>query len=190
MEFHIKNMVCARCVSAVDAELRKHDLHPTHIDLGIATIAEMEVSKERMSALYSGLQQLGFELLDNAKSKVIDRIKSLVIEKVHHQPRLDLKVNWSDLISEELNQDYSSLSSLFSSVEGVTIEHYIIAQKVEKVKELLFYDEKNLSEIAFSLGYSSVQHLSSQFKKVTGQTPSEFKKLHNLTSHRNPLDAI
>lgn len=190
MEFHIKNMVCARCISAVSAELKKHNLQPLHIDLGAATVAEQEISKETQLALFSGLQTLGFELLDNAKSKVIEKIKSLIINKIHHQPTLYLKVNWSAAISEELHQDYSTLSALFSAVEGVTIEHYIIAQKVEKVKELLFYDEKNLSEIAYTLGYSSVQHLSSQFKKVTGQTPSAFKKLHNVASHRNPLDAI
>lgn len=183
-------MVCARCVSAVKDELVKHNLHPVSIDLGIASIAEEEISDEARKALSTGLQKLGFELLDNNKAKIIDRIKSFIIDKIHHQQRLDLKVNWSDLIADKLHQDYNSLSSLFSSVEGITIEHYIISQKIERAKELIFYDEKNLSEISFLLGYSSVQHLSTQFKKVTGQTPTQFKMLRDSGGLRKPLDGI
>lgn len=183
-------MVCARCISAVKDELVKHNLHPVSIDLGIVSVTEPEISDEVRKALSTRLQELGFELLDNSKAKVIDRIKSFIIDKIHHQQRLDLKVNWSDLISDKLHQDYNSLSSLFSSVEGITIEHYIISQKVERAKELIFYDEKNLSEIAFLLGYSSVQHLSTQFKKVTGQTPTQFKKLRYEGGARKPLDRV
>ena len=190
MEFHIKNMVCGRCIAAVKTTLLKHGLHPLNIDLGVVSIEETEISDEIRNDLITALNEQGFELLDTAKSKTLDRIKSLIIDKIHHQKRLDLKVNWSDLIASELHHDYNSLSALFSSVEGITIEQYIIRQKIEKAKELIFYDEKNLSEIAFLLGYSSVQHFSTQFKKITGITPSEFKKMGDSNKHRKPLDTI
>jgi AraC family transcriptional regulator len=190
MDIHIKNMVCGRCISAVKATLLKYGLHPITIDLGVASIEENTIADETRSALSNELKEQGFEVLDTAKSKILDRIKSLIIDKIHHQERLDLKLNWSDLIADELNHDYSALSALFSSVEGITIEQYIIRQKIERAKELIFYDEKNLSEIAFLLEYSSIQHFSTQFKKVTGLTPSEFKKMRDLNKHRKPLDSI
>ncbi len=190
MDIHIKNMVCGRCISAVKATLENYGLHPVKIDLGVATIQEDNLSEDKRKLLANDLKEQGFEVLDNSKSKILDKIKSLIIEKIHHQERLDLKVNWSDLIADELNHDYNSLSALFSAVEGITIEQYIIKQKVEKAKELIFYDEKNLSEIAFLLEYSSVQHFSTQFKKITGLTPSAFKKMREINKHRKPLDAL
>lgn len=190
MDFHIKNMVCRRCISAVDSELRKHGLNPTNIQLGLATITEENISDDIRTALTQGLKDQGFEMLDSSVSRIVDRIKSLIIDKIHHHDRLDLKVNWSDYIAEQLHQDYNNLSSLFSSVEGITIEQFIIRQKIEKTKELLIYDEKNLSEIAFLLEYSSVQHLSTQFKKVTGLTPSQFKRMQEPNLHRKALDSI
>lgn len=190
MDIHIKNMVCGRCISAVQTTLIKHGLHPVSIDLGVASVKEDVISDEVREKVSNELKEQGFELLDTAKSKVLDRIKSLIIDKIHHQDRLDLKVNWSDFIADELHQDYNTLSTLFSSVEGITIEQYIIRQKIEKAKELIFYDEKNLSEIAFFLEYSSVQHFSTQFKKVTGLTPSQFKKMRDSNKYRKPLDSI
>ena len=183
-------MVCGRCITAVQTTLIHHGLHPLNIDLGVVSIEEPELTEQSRAALAEDLSSQGFELLDSAKSKTLARIKGLIIDTIHHQERLNLKVNWSDFIAAELHQDYNSLSSLFSSVEGITIEQYIIRQKIEKAKELIFYDEKNLSEIAFLLEYSSVQHFSTQFKKVTGLTPSQFKKMSDSGKLRKPLDSI
>ena len=124
------------------------------------------------------LASLGFEVLDDNRKRLIEKIKNLIVEQVHHT-EIDEKHNFSDILSKKLNKDYSYLSGLFSEVEGITIEKYIINQKIEKVKELIIYDELNLSEIAFKLGYSSIAHLSAQFKKVTGLTPTHFKRLKN-----------
>jgi AraC-like DNA-binding protein len=190
MEIHIKNMVCGRCISVVKAIVLNHGLHPLNIELGIVTIKEPELTDDSRNVLFEDLKEQGFELLDSSKSKILDRIKSIIINNIHHQERLNLKVNWSDLIASELHHDYNSLSALFSSVEGITIEQYIIRQKIEKAKELIFYDERNLSEIAFLLEYSSVQHFSTQFKKITGLTPTEFKKMRDSNKQRRPLDAI
>ncbi len=153
-------------------------------------LEEEELDEESRVKLGARLTDLGFELLDNNRTRMIGQIKNLIIEKVHHSDDLDDKVNWSTLISDQLFHDYNYLSTLFSSVEGITLEQYIIRQKIEKVKELLFYDEFNLSEIAVKLGYSSIAHLSAQFKKITGQTPSQFKKTRAIDMKRNPLDQI
>src|SRR6476661_7578106 len=169
-ELHIKNMVCGRCIQAVKSTLEAHGLHPQRLELGYVAVPET-LDAETITQLSADLHVQGFEILDSAKSKLIDRIKTMIISKIHHSEVLDLKVNWSDLLADELHQDYHYLSSLFSPVEGITIEQFIIRQKIERVKELLFYDELTLSEISYKLGYSSVQHLSTQFKKVTGQTP-------------------
>jgi len=122
--------------------------------------------------------------------RLIEKMKNIVIRRIHHTEELNTKVNWSALVADEMHQDYNSLSSLFSSVEGITFEQYIIRQKIEKAKELLFYDELNLSEISYKLGYSSVQHLSSQFKRVTGQTPSEFRLSRASDAPRKPIDLV
>ena len=190
LELHIKNMVCNRCITAVRNELLSSGLHPVVVEMGVVQLEEEELDEESRIKLGSRLTDLGFELLDNNRTRMIGQIKNLIIEKVHHSDDLDDKVNWSKLISDQLFHDYNYLSTLFSSVEGITLEQYIIRQKIEKVKELLFYDEFNLGEIAVKLGYSSIAHLSAQFKKITGQTPSQFKKTRAIDMKRNPLDEI
>lgn len=190
LELHIKNMVCNRCITAVRNELLASGLHPVVVEMGVVQLEEEELDEESRVKLGARLIDLGFELLDNNRTRMIGQIKNLIIEKVHHSDDLDDKVNWSTLISDQLFHDYNYLSTLFSSVEGITLEQYIIRQKIEKVKELLFYDEFNLSEIAVKLGYSSIAHLSAQFKKITGQTPSQFKKTRAIDMKRNPLDQI
>lgn len=190
LELHIKNMVCNRCITAVRDELLASGLHPVVVEMGVVQLEEEELDEESRVKLGARLIDLGFELLDNNRTRMIGQIKNLIIEKVHHSDDLDDKVNWSTLISDQLFHDYNYLSTLFSSVEGITLEQYIIRQKIEKVKELLFYDEFNLSEIAVKLGYSSIAHLSAQFKKITGQTPSQFKKTRAIDMKRNPLDQI
>lgn len=149
-------------------------IHPVNIQLGEVEL-EKEPTADQLAALKKGLSNLGFELLDNNRKQIIEKIKNAVIEHVHYN-EVDEKYNFSEILSKKLYKDYSYLSGLFSEVEGITIEKYIINQKIERVKELLVYDQLSLSEIAFQLGYSSVAHLSSQFKKVTGLTPTHFKQ--------------
>lgn len=180
-------MVCYRCKLAVESELKKLGLHPLNIELGEVVIKEDILNEEQQRQLTDNLQQLGFELLDDKRKKIIEQIKTLIIQSVHYNKEQSAK-NYSTYISQNLHHDYSYLSKLFSETEGITIEQYVINQKIEKVKELLVYDEKSLSEIAFETGYSSVAHLSAQFKKVTGQTPSVFKQ--SGIHHRKTLDAI
>lgn len=169
-------MVCHRCKMVVKAELEKLDLHPVNIDLGEILIEEKELSKEQQSQLSDGLKTVGFELMDDRRSKLIEQIKTFIIDIIHYKDEQPKK-KYSELISQHLHHDYSHLSNLFSQVEGITIEQYIINQKIEKVKELLMYDELSLSQIAFQLSYSSTAHLSTQFKKLTGLTPSKFKEM-------------
>jgi AraC family transcriptional regulator len=190
MILHIKNMVCNRCKMVVEQEFAKLGLKPDHVSLGEVALHESELSKEQLERIDHALQQVGFERIDDRKARLIESIKNKIIERVHHVDSIDRKFNWSDILADELHHDYNSLSNLFSSVEGITIEQYIIRQKIERAKELLFYDELNLSEIALKLGYSSVAHLSSQFKKITGLTPSELKKSRKAQDVRNPLDAV
>jgi AraC-like DNA-binding protein len=187
MNLYIKNMVCHRCKLAVENELQKLKLHPLKIELGEVIIKEDVLDKKQKLQLKNNLEQLGFELLDDKKHKLIEQIKTLIIQSVHYNKEQPSK-NYSDFIAENLHHDYSYLSKLFSETEGITIEQFIINQKIEKVKELLVYDEKTLSEIAFETGYSSVAHLSSQFKKVTGLTPTAFKQ--SGIHHRKTLDEI
>lgn len=179
-------MVCNRCITAVENELDKLKLKVEDIKLGEVTL-EKEPSEADKTKLENALIALGFEIIDDKKSKIIEKIKNLIIEVVHRQNNA-IKTNLSDLLSDKLHQDYNYLSNLFSEVEGQTIEKYFIAQKIEKVKELLVYDELSLSEIAFRLNYSSAAYLSNQFKKVTGLTPSHFKKVGE--QKRKPLDEI
>lgn len=187
---YIKNMVCNRCVVAVRQELERQGLHPEKITLGEASIREDNISEDQLNKLDKGLEELGFERIDDRKGRIIEAIKKKIIQVIHHSDKIDLKVNWSDLLADELHYEYNYLSNLFSSVEGITLEQYIIRQKIEKVKELLFYDELTLSQIADRLGYSSVAHLSAQFKKVTGFTPSEMKKSRSSESYRKTLDSL
>jgi AraC-like DNA-binding protein len=159
----------------VKSELEKSGLHLVSVELGEVEIRENNIDGVKKELLHN-LQSLGFDFINNKKSKTIEKIKNLVIDLVQNKNN-EIPVNLSDYLAGELAQDYSSLSNLFSEVEGITIEKYFINQKIEKVKELLIYDEMTLSEIAFLLNYSSVAHLSNQFKKVTGFSPSYFKQL-------------
>jgi AraC-like DNA-binding protein len=187
---HIKNMVCNRCIAAVEDLFKKHGIAAEKVALGQVILKEDNLSKEQLDKLDAELLKLGFERIDDRKARLIEAMKNKVIQMIHHSDKVDLKFNWSTVLSEELNYEYSYLSNLFSSVEGVTLEQYIIRQRIEKAKELLFYDELNLSQIANRLGYSSVAHLSAQFKKVTGFTPSEMKKSRDIENHRKPLDSM
>lgn len=187
---YIKNMVCQRCVMAVQQMFTNLDLHPQKVALGEIQLAENELAEDKLEAIDKALLNLGFERIDDRKARMIESIKNLVIDKIHHVTEVDRKFNWSTMLAEELHYEYNYLSNLFSSVEGITLEQYIIRQKIERAKELLFYDELNLSEIANKLGYSSVAHLSSQFKKITGFSPSELKKSRMQESARKPLDRV
>ena len=180
-------MVCNRCIMVVGQELESLGLHPERISLGEVVLKE-DLTNEQLSKLDLALESKGFERIDDRKARIIEAIKNKVIQLVH-QSGVDRKLNWSTILSEELHLEYNYLSSLFSSIEGVTLEHYIIHQKIEKAKELLFYDELNLTQIADQLGYSSVAHLSAQFNKITGLTPSELRKSRH-EALRKPLDSV
>tara|TARA_B100002049_G_scaffold40054_1_gene26786 strand:+ start:1390 stop:1956 length:567 start_codon:yes stop_codon:yes gene_type:complete len=183
---HIKNMVCPRCISAVSQILVGLNIDYKAVKLGEVELVSMLNEFEKKS-LQKKLQNAGFSLIDDRKSLLIEQMKNLVIEKIHYSnEKTELK--WADIVTGELNLDYKYLSSLFSSVESITFEQYIINQKIERVKELIVYDELTLSEIAFKMNYSSVAYLSNQFKKLTGMRPSEFKKSTN--KNRKPLDEI
>ncbi|KAF2081297.1 helix-turn-helix domain-containing protein [Flavobacterium sharifuzzamanii] len=174
MKLYIKNMVCSRCKMVVKSEFEKLGLQPISVELGEVELQE-EINDTQKEVLLENLQDLGFDLIDDKKTKTVERIKNLIVDLVHHKNN-DLKINLSEYLSENLNQDYNSLSNLFSEIENTTIEKYFISQKIEKVKELLIYNELSLSEIADILNYSNVAHLSNQFKKITGFTPTSFKQ--------------
>ena len=179
-------MVCRRCIMAVEGVLTNHNLKAASVQLGEVILLE-EPQPSKLEELSKSLKVLGFELLDDQKHQLIERIKNIIINQVHHSNDVQRK-KLSEILTDNLNKDYSYLSNLFSEVEGITIEKYLINQRIERVKEMLIYDELTLSEISFQNGYSSVAHLSSQFKKVTGLTPSHFKK--NGVSQRKSLDSI
>jgi len=185
MKLSIKNMVCPRCITAVENVLSEMQLQPESVQLGEAIIT-VEPSEHQLEVLKAQLQQQGFELLEDNKAQVIDRIKSVIINHIHHSG--DNSIVFSELLASELHKDYSGLSKLFSTQEGITIEQYIILQKIEKVKELLQYNQLTLSQIADTLGYSSVAHLSAQFRKITGITPTAFR--NQSTLQRLPLDGV
>ncbi|MEP2023510.1 MAG: helix-turn-helix transcriptional regulator [Reichenbachiella sp.] len=186
---HIKNMVCPRCITAVEHLFDQLEIEVNSIQLGRVELKSDSLNKDQLSSLDTQLKEQGFERIDDGKSKLLEQIKTLVIDKIHHQDHSNFNVNWSSFLAEKLDYDYHYLSALFSSVVGMTIEQFIIRQKVEKVKEYLIYNQLSIKEIAYKLGYSSVAHLSSQFKKTTGMTPSVFKTgcSSNL---RKPLDNI
>lgn len=186
MHLYIKNMVCNRCILVVKQELEKLKLSPALVSMGEVELATPPTDKQ-LASLNENLRELGFELLDNQQQKQIEKIKSLLIKKVQ-TGEIEEHFSITDYLSKAINKDYSSISRLFSEVEGITIEQFFILQKIEKVKELLVYGEFNLSEVSYKLGYSSVAHLSAQFKKVTGLTPSQFKKLGG--SQRHSLDKV
>ncbi len=179
-------MVSNRCKLAVKAELNKLGLHFIVVDLGEVEIME-ELTSAQQQQLRVGLSVSGLELMDDKRAVLIERIKNVITQMVHESEDLP-KVNYSDYISQKLNYDYTYLSNLFSEVKGITIQQFIIIHKIEKVKELLFYDELNLTEISYRMHYSSVAHLSNQFKKVTGMTPSAYKNLKEKM--RNPLEEV
>jgi YesN/AraC family two-component response regulator len=178
MRLYIRNMVCIRCKMVVKYELDKLGLHYTRVELGEVEILE-DLSDVQQNNLNDALLSCGLELMDDKKSILVEKIKAVIIELVHYTDDM-IKINLSDYISQKLNHNYSYLSNLFSEVKGTSIEKYYLENKIEKVKELLVYDELNLTEIAYKLHYSSVAHLSSQFKKMTGLTPSHFKDLKHI----------
>ncbi|NQW36219.1 MAG: helix-turn-helix transcriptional regulator [Flavobacteriales bacterium] len=183
---HIKNMVCPRCIETVQNIFHTLRIEVNSVILGEVTIPII-LNTTQKTQLEEVLLKNGFELLRDAKSQLVSRVKAIVVDRIHHKTE-SLKVNFSTFLSEELDHEYTSLSKLFSSVEGITIERFILKQKMEKVKELLFYDELTLSEIAFKMQYSSAAYLSSQFKKETGMTPSMFKRLKH--PNRQSLDSL
>jgi AraC-like DNA-binding protein len=175
MKIYVKNMVSLRCKMVVGSELKKLNLHHTVLELGEAEIQE-DISAEQMDGLKAALLRSGLELMDDKKAMLIEKIKNVIIEMIHYADELP-KINFSNYLSEKLNHNYTYLANLFSEVKGMTIEHYIIVHKIEKVKELIIYDELNFTDIAYKMHYSSVAHLSNQFKKITGLTPTFFKAL-------------
>lgn len=192
-ELFIKNMVCSRCVMAVDRLLRENGFHPVSVELGHAVVEE-NIGEDQRILLRDKLQGIGFDLLEDRQEQTIEKMKSIIIQLVQRNDMTETaclpagRLNLSDYLAGQLHSSYSSLSKLYSKVTGTTIERFYIAQRVEKVKELITYDELSLSQIALRMGYSSVAYLSSQFKMVTGMTPSKFKRLHaNL---RKSLDSV
>lgn len=186
MKLYIKYMVRIRCKMVVKEELHKLGIHHVILSLGVVEVME-DLTFEQHELLKKALLQSGLELMDDKKAILIEKIKNVIIEMVHYTDELP-KVNYSDYISEKLSLDYTHMSKIFSEVNGITIEKYIIAHKIERVKELLLYDELNLTQISYILNYSSVSHLSQQFKKVTGLTPRFFKQLKS--DKRIALDKV
>jgi AraC-like DNA-binding protein len=186
LKLFIKYMVSNRCKIAVKEVLRNLGLHFILVDLGEVEIME-DISVGQREQLKIALLKSGLELMDDKRSILIEKIKNTIIQMVHYTDST-LKVNFSDFLSEKLNYDYTYLANLFSEVQGTTIEHFIISHKIERIKELIIYDELNITEIAFKMNYSSVAHLSNQFKKVTGLTPSHFKQMKD--KKHNPIEEI
>lgn len=186
MQLYIKNMVCDRCILAIKEQLQKAGIPYTRISLGEVEL-ESDPTAAQLHNLNTGLTAIGFELLDDKKEKLVEKVKNIIIALVHRQEEENNK-KLSALLEEKLQVDYHYLSNLFSSTEGITIEKYTIRQRIERVKELLTYNELSLSEIANQMEYSSVQHLSQQFKKETGMTPSQFRELKD--KFRKPLDKV
>ena len=179
-------MVSNRCVMLVKEELNKLGLHFVVVELGEVNLME-DISPEQRELLQIALHKSGLELMDDKRAVMIEKIKNIVIDMVHYREDI-IKIKFSDYLSEKLEHDYTYLSNLFSEVQGITIEQFVIAHKIERIKELIIYDELNISEIAWKLNYSSVAHLSNQFKKVTGLTPSHFKQLKER--RRTPIENI
>lgn len=186
MKLYIKYMVSTRCKMMVKEALKKLNLHFIIVDLGVVEVME-NLSIEQWEHLKIILLNSGLELMDDKRAMLIEKIKNVIIEMVHYTDELP-KTNFSDFISKKLNYDYTYLANLFSEVQGMTIEHFIISHKVERIKELIIYGELNITEIANQMNYSSVAHLSSQFKKATGLSPSHFKQLKE--KRRSPIEEI
>lgn len=179
-------MVSARCKLAVKEVLKNMNLHFIVVDLGEVDIME-DISLAQREEMKAALLVSGLELMDDKKAMLIEKIKNVIIQMVHHTDEM-IKINFSNYLSEKLNHDYTYMANLFSEVQGTTIEQYIISNKVERIKELIIYGELNITEIAWKMNYSSVAHLSNQFKKVTGLSPSHFKQLKN--KRRSPIEEI
>ncbi len=184
---YVRNMVCNRCIKVIEEEFGKLGLNIKNISLGEVRVEE-HLNHEMIDNIRKVLDENGFELIEDRKMKTIEQIKVFIIELIRDQEKIAGRINISDYLSEKMNADYHYMSTLFSSVENITIEHYFILQKIERAKELLKYGELTLSEIAFRLGYSSVAHLSAQFKKVTGMNANQFKSMTENT--RKPLDEV
>ncbi|HOY20216.1 MAG TPA: AraC family transcriptional regulator [Haliscomenobacter sp.] len=186
MKLYIKYMLSNRCKMAVKEELKKLGLHFVVVDLGEVEIME-ELSSEQHWQLHAGLHSVGLELMEDKKGVLIEKIKKAVVDMLDQREGMD-KVNFSDFLSEKLEQEYAYLANLFSEVQGITIAQYIIAQKIERIKDLILFDQLSITDIAWKMNYSSVAHLSNQFKKITGLSPSQFKQLRN--HRRNPVEEI
>jgi AraC-like DNA-binding protein len=187
MKIVIKNMVCDRCILVIQNILDEQSLRATSVQLGEVDFGKNPPSADQLNVFKQKIEALGFELISDKKSQLMVNIKRHIVDLVTliQQPESEEKIKLSHHLSNKLHHDYTYLSNLFSAVEGVTIEQYFIHQKIEKVKELLIYDEISLTEIAYQMGYSSVAHLSRQFKKVTGSTPTQFKQFRDASSRRS-----
>lgn len=177
-------MVSARCKLVVKEALKKTGLHPAAVGLGEVEIVE-NISADQRVLLKLLLTESGLELMDDKRAILVEKIKNTIIEMVHHREQV-IKVNFSNYLSEKLDHDYTYMSNLFSEMQGITIEQFIISHKVERIKELIIYNELSITQIAWKMNYSSVAHLSNQFKKVTGLSPSQFKQLKD--KQRNPIE--
>jgi AraC family transcriptional regulator len=186
MILHIKNMVCDRCILVVRQQLEQLKYTVQDVQLGVANISP-DPDESGLLEIASVLKLFGFELIDNEKEQLVERIKTLIVQHVHYTDLSKNHANFSDLLSAHLFKEYAYLSRLFSDYEDITVEKYIIQQKVEKVKELMGYGLLNLNEIAYHMGYSSSAHLSAQFKSITGLTPSQYKSSEQM---RKPIDKI
>ena len=186
MKLYIKYMVSNRCKIAVKEELKKLGLHFILVDLGEVDIME-NITQDQREQLKIALLTIGFELMDSSKAILIERIINVIIDMVHHTDGM-IKMNFSDFLTTKLNHDYNYMSKIFSEVKGITIQQFIIIHKVEKIKEFLLYDELNLTEISYKLNYSSVAHLSNQFRKITGLSPSQFN--HSKDKRRSPIEEL
>jgi AraC family transcriptional regulator len=187
MKLAVKNMVCPRCIMLVKKELKCLNITLNTITLGEFDSKEV-LNDEQLIAVKYQIQQYGFEIIDDRKTVLVEKVKNTIIELIHNYDNIKIKKNFSSIISEKLQIDYSYISSIFSLIHGVTIEKYIILQRIERAKELLVYNELSLSEISDKLGYGNVQHLSTQFKKITGITPSYFKKIKD--EKRKAIDQL
>lgn len=186
MKLYIKYMVSRRCIMIVKEILREMDLHFIMVDLGVVEIME-ELTPVQLEELNNALQESGLELMDDKRAILIESIQSVIIEMIHNEKDLT-SINYSEYISEKLNHNYTYLSNIFSEVKGTTIQQFIILHKIEHIKELIMYDELNMTEISYKMNYSSVAHMSNQFKKITGLTPSHFKLLKD--KRRTPIEDI
>lgn len=186
MKLFVQNMVCLCCKMILATELEKLDLNYTNLELGEVELSK-PISKLERSNLKSVLHEYGLELMEDENSILVEKIVAIIVEMIHQSEELP-RVNFSDYLTDHLHQDYHTLSALFSKTKGVTIEHFIILHKIERVKELIMYDRLSLTEISYKLHYSSVAYLSNQFKKITGLTPTFFKHIKN--KKRIPLESL